>query len=201
MNKHIILKLSAVFFSVYINSTQAASISVDMVPGVGTDPSRTVSLGSVFDVDILINDVTDFAGFEFDLGFDPLILAANSIDSGTIFGADTFPLTGFINANSISFAETTLALPPGLDISVPTLLATIHFNAIGAGTSNLDLRNTVLSDSAGEPITPVTENDGQLTSQAPVTRAPEPSLVFMLGLGLLGLIGIKRKAAIFSLFA
>jgi hypothetical protein len=201
MNRQILFKLIAMLVSVYINNAQAASLSVDMVPGPGIDSSRIVSLGSAFDVDILINDVTDFAGFEFDLGFDPLILAASSIDSGNIFGADTFPLSGLINADSISFAETTLALPPGLDISVPTLLATIHFNAIGSGTSNLDLRNTILSDSAGEPITPITENDGQLTAQAPVTTAPEPSSVLLLCLGLLSLISIKRKTKVFSVTA
>lgn len=215
MNKQITLKLIAVFFSVYINSAQAASISVDMVPGGVINGSLTIPFtppppDPTFD--ILINDVADLAGFQFNLGFDPSILNISSIDSGNIFGADTavfLSISDFNNiTGSISFSETSLALSglniPSLNMLGPAILATIHFQAIGIGTSSLDLNNTVLSDSASPPneITPVTENDGQVTFQAPpVIQAPEPSLVLLSGLGLLSLISIQRKAKIFSVTA
>lgn len=203
MNRQIIFKLIAVFFvSIYMNSAQAGSISVDTNPGGVIDPSRSVSIGSFFDVNILVDNVSDFAGFQFELGFDPLVLAANGIVSGDIFGADTVSIDSSFNADPISFSETTLALS-GLNITVPTILATIHFQAIGAGTASiLDLKNSLLLDSLGDPIASVTENDGLITSsQASVKPVPEASLVLLLSLALLSLIGTKRKATLFSVAA
>lgn len=186
MNKQIIFKLIAVIISVYINSAQATSISVD------TNPVGPTS----WDVNILIDNVTDFAGFQFELEFNPLVLAASGIDSGTIFGADTVPVNSSFNANPISFAETTLG--SGLDIPGSSILATIHFQAIGSGTSVLNLKNSLLINSTGDPIASVTENDGQITFQA---TAPEPSLVLLVGVGLLSLISVKSKTKIFPVTA
>lgn len=190
MNKQII-KFFAVIFAIYLNSAQAATLSVDMVPGANVDGSLTTTAGSFFDVNVLINDAQDLAGFQFELGFDSSILQAASIVSGNIFGADTFSIDSTINADTINFSELSMALV-GNNVSTATLLATITFQAVGAGISVLDLNqiNSILSDSIGDPISPVSINNGELISVAAV---PVPGVIWLYGSGLIGLIGMAKR--------
>jgi len=189
--KKILLGLFALFISLNSSSALSASISVDMISGGTIDNSLSLSSGSTFDVDIVINDVIDIAGFEFILGFDSTVLSATSITSGDIFGLDTFLIDDTINANSVSFSETTFAFF-GLDINTQTVLATISFDAIAAGTSDLLLSNIFLSDSFAFEITPVTIADANITIPGTST-IPEPSVLWLLFFGLIGGIAINRK--------
>ena len=165
--------------------SQAVTVSVDAIPGLpGIENSVDVTSGSSFEIDVLIQDVTDLAGFQFDLTFDPAILAATAITSGDIFGMDGFLITSTIGAGTLSFAEVSVGL--GLDIgATPDPLATIAFDALAAGTSALTLGNLVLSDSFAMDITPVIVVDGQ----AMVTAAPLPGTLALLLAGLVGIRG------------
>lgn len=189
MNKQII-KFLAIIFAVYLNSAHAATLSVDMVPGANVDGSLTTTTGSTFDVNILVNDVQDLAGFQFELGFDSAILQAASIVSGNLFGADTFSIDSTTNAGSISFSEISLAMA-GNDVSTATLLATITFKAVGVGVSGLNLLNTLLSDSNGADISPVSLTHGELTSVAAV---PLPAAIWLFCPAIFGLFSIARRA-------
>jgi len=191
--KKILLGLLALLVSLNSSSAISASISVDMISSGTIDSSLSLSSGSSFDVDIVIDNVIDIAGFEFILGFDSTVLSATSITSGDIFGLDTFLLDDTITANSVSFSELTLDIF-GLDINLPTVLATISFDAIAAGTSDLLLSNIFLSDSLAFEITPVIIADGTITiTSTGTSTVPEPSVLWLLFFGLIGGVAINRK--------
>ncbi len=170
--------------------SQAALISVDGASGGAIDNNVGVTVGDSFAVDVLVQDVNDFAGFQFSFGFDPAILTATAVTSGNIFGLDTFPIDDTIGANFVSFSETTFALS-GLDIVGPSLLATISFDAIAAGVSALSLGNVIFSDSSGFNILPITINEAVATVSAPV-GVPEPASLFLLLTGLLLFVAMRR---------
>ncbi|MCP5150156.1 MAG: hypothetical protein H6983_10630 [Ectothiorhodospiraceae bacterium] len=174
-------------------AAQAATIAVDMVPGGAVQASRTLAPGDSFSLDIVVSDVADLAGFELALDFDPAILGATSLTSGLVFGPlDTFPLVASIGVGTLAFAEVSLA-PLGLDLVGPTVLATVSFDVLAAGTTALDLHDVLLSDSLAGAIGPVVEADGQLTAERPASTVDEPlPLALLAGGGLLGLVGRRR---------
>lgn len=172
----------------------AATLFVDTIPGGAIDQTLTKAPGDVFGVDILIENAADLAGFQFELAFDPSILSAGAVVSGGIFEPDTFPLDTTILPGSIRFAETTLLLT-GLDVVAPAVLATVQFTVSGVGVSVLDLRQTVLADSLGGPISPILETDGVLNSTAQPAPIPEPSVLSLMSLGLaLRFVGSRWRA-------
>lgn len=183
MKQKNIFTILPLIFSFFIGHADAVSLSVDMIQGGSINNSLSSTMGSSFNVDIILNDAVDFAGFEFDLEFNNSILNATSITSGNVFGLDTFLLEEQININSIGFSETTFAIT-GLDIFSPTVLATISFDIVGAGTDILTLSNVVLSDSFGFEISPVVLSNGSLTT--PSVPAPNILILIVLGLASMG---------------
>ena len=180
------LKIATITLLLGISNVQAATISVDMVPGGNRQDQLTIYDTPNFSVDILIEDVNDLAGFQFDLGFDGSLLLVDSITSGNFFGTDTWSLISDINSQTISFSETTFAT--GLDVSSPVVLATINFQAINPGTSGIVLSSVVLTDSLAATITPVTLQNGSV-SMAPV---PLPSAIFFFLPGIAWLLRSNR---------
>jgi hypothetical protein len=169
-------------------NSNAALLMIDTVPGGAVESSVLLAPGDSFNLDILINDVFDLAGFQFELMFDSSILTATSITSGDLFGLDTFLIDDSISAGLVSFAEVSLALF-GQDINANTKVASISFDVIGAGVTPLNFMNVVLSDSFGDEISAVQLSNAQLTSQ--VVQVPDPNpvpapasaLLLILGLG------------------
>ncbi|KJV07799.1 hypothetical protein VZ94_02170 [Methylocucumis oryzae] len=170
---------------------QAATLSVDMVPGAGIDSSLATTKGANFAVNIFINDVKDLAGFELELAFDNSVLAATSIVSAGLFGADTFLISDAISAGKISFAELSLAFS-GNDYASDTLLATVSFKVLAAGVSQIDLLNVLLSDANGDVIQPLTLHAGHVTA-TDIGIVPLPGVAWLFGSGLLGLARLARK--------
>ena len=176
----------SLLFGLGIGSSQAAQLSIDMISGSSIDSTLNTEFGESLSIDIIIDDTTDLAGFEFDLS--NFILSPTAITSGNIFGVNTFSLESQIDAHSIGFSETTLAFT-GIDINTPTVLATVSFDVVNSGVGTLDLSSVVLSDSLGREITPVSLSDGNI-SAVPV---PSAMLLMATGLSMLGLR--KTKAA------
>ncbi len=151
------------------------------VPILSIDPPTTiVGPGETFSLDVAIRDVTDLYAFQFDLGFDPAILAATSVNEGPFLpsGGLTSFIPGTINntAGSITFTLDTLLGPvPGVTGS--GILASATFDALSFGTSHLSLTNVLFFDS-GFSVISFTTQDGL------VSVVPEPATLILLGSGL-----------------
>lgn len=171
-------------------TARSATVTVDAVPGGGIDANGVVAAGATFSVNVLIGDVLDLAGFQFDLAFDATRIEATGIVSGGLFDPDTFLIADTVNAGSVTFAETTVGT--GLDIAAPALLATIEFRALAAGSSLLALSGVLLSDSVADPIDPVTLV-GASIAVSPAS-APIPATIALWSIGCLAL-GLSRRRA------
>src|SRR5437867_11035043 len=112
-------------------------------PIVTIDPSSlNVPAGQTFSVDVSISNVTDLFAFQFDLGFNPAIIAADGVTEGSFLatGGSTFFIAGTIDnvGGSVSSnADTLLTALSG--VSGSGTLATFELTAVGAGSSSLDV--------------------------------------------------------------
>ncbi len=70
------------------------------------------------------------------------------------------------------------------------MLATLLFDAIGAGQSPLTFTVSALGDAGGNPLTA----DVVGTAVVDVTKIPEPSTLLLLGSGLLAFVSRRRLA-------
>ena len=75
----------------------------------------TTSVGDVFTLDVLVTDVLDLYGFEFNLAFDPGVVRVNDTFAGSFLalGGATFFIPGLIDnaAGTVSFVADTLIGP------------------------------------------------------------------------------------------
>ena len=145
----------------------------------------TVSPGQTFTLDVSVSGAVDLYGYQFDVGFDPLILAANSVSEGPFLqgaGATVF-FPGSIDnvGGTISFNAASLTgLVPGA--TGTGTLATLSFTSLGAGSSSVGLFNVLAFDSFGEGIELATSG-----GTVNVSGVPEPGSALLLSLGLLAL--------------
>ena len=165
------------------------------LPTVSVSSPGLVDAGTSFSVDIMISDVDPLEplnGFELDLIFDGSVLTATSVVDGGFLLAPTFVVQNSIGAVSVEFAEVTL-LPFGA--SGAGTLATITFDAILPGFSDLDLTNVVLAAPFGVEISLAEVRDGSVTVRDSVNAIPEPSgmLLSAIGLSIVG-VRIRRRA-------
>ena len=169
---------------------QALSFSVD---------SATVNVNDIFSIDVRVADATNLESWQFDLGYNPALLQAQLVTEGPFlasFGTTLFPPTVFSpgiidNTTGLVFGVTNAFadLPP-----LPTgsgVLATIQFKGLASGTSPLTLSNTFLNFSdSGFTLAngSVCVNGGSNCGGA----VPEPSSLWLLGLGGLVFWGVTR---------
>ena len=166
---------------------QALSFSVD---------SATVNVGDTFSIAVSITDAVNLTNYQFDLRFNAAILQANSVTEGSFFatGDPTLFVVALIDNGDglISGVSNSLSL---FDFPAPSgtgQLATIEFTALDSGLSPLDLSDTFLNLS-GSGFTVANGSvcvNGGTTTCAPAV--PEPSSLWLLGLGGLVFWGVTR---------
>ena len=144
-----------------INIVEAQTVSIEV--------GQTVSKGSTFSAAINVEDVTDLAGFQLDILFDPGILETVQIEEGTLLSdvgstywsePDIDNTTGMITG--VACARTGAGGADGSD-----KIVIITFKAIDVGEGYVKLRNVMLSNSKGQSI-PATSLDATVT----VTQYP-----------------------------
>jgi hypothetical protein len=152
----------------------AAESSVSVLP-----QTIDASQGDVFAIDIVVDPTgASVYGAQYELHFDKNILKATSQNKGTLLSrddTDTIEVMNNINntIGRIDYGETRIGDPEAVGgVSEEGVLASITFEAIGTGTSDLQLDAT-LSDSRAERIE-VTVNSGTCTivgaGQIPVSE-------------------------------
>ncbi len=189
-----LLRLVAVIAGVFLVSVFSSPIIADTVLTV-VPTSSSVSTGDTFAVDVNIAQVTDLYDFEFDLTFNPAVLqATTTVIEGAFLssGGSTFFIPGTIDntAGTITFNANTL-LTTISGVSGSGTIVEFDFTALANGTSSLDFASIILQDSAGA-VLDYSANSGSVTVEGS-TAVPEPSVLMLLGAGLLSLgLTLKR---------
>ncbi len=168
---------------------------------LSVDPTtQTTSAGSVVTVDVDISNVSDLYGYQFDLTFNPSVLRAVSSSEGSLLpsGGSTFFISGAndnLHGTVSATADTLLTAING--VSGSGELAVFTFDAIGTGTSALDIQNETLLDS-GLNIISDTTTAGSVTVSSGRLAAPEidpatATSAFALLLGALAILRAPRS--------
>jgi hypothetical protein len=120
--------------------------------------------GALFDIDVVIEGVANISGFQADLLYDPSVLKVNAIDYGFLlsstgsgvldFGSDTPDTDGEVLLSAAMFNLLSIIGADGDGV-----LARVSLQAIGPGTSPLDIADVKLSDPDGNSILPVDGNN------------------------------------------
>jgi hypothetical protein len=162
------------------------------LPTITIKPSESrLTVGERLDVAVGITGVEDWWVHRMLFSFDPQVLQASGVDTGTLFGSDSIGSSSvFIDnqAGTVSLiASSVTGSPFHLDGS--GTLATFHLRASGAGTSSLGLDNVQLFDLNRNPI-PLNDIVAQTVTVSPV---PEPAGAALLLAGSALLYAWRRK--------
>ena len=182
-------KLTVLIFLLSVASAFGGTLSV-------SPNFQSIAAGQSFTLDVRIDGISDLYAWQVDLGFDPTLIRADSVDEGPFLislGSTTFFLAGDIDniGGTVSFnANTIIGNDPG--VTGGGVLATFHFTALSAGLSSITLFNETLLDSFTQGISvDLTAGSVEVTdAQAP--GVPEPSTIVFGGLGLLVLACVRR---------
>ena len=180
----------AAFIVLTASSAYSANI-LYFAPATGT-----VGIGNTVTLQVKIDSVTNFAGYQFDLLFNNSLFSSTNIADGTIFtggGNSDFFIPGTVSGGTISGTGNSLFGASGVN-STNGLLASFSFLAQAPGVGNFSFDLIDLIDSNGNQITPGTPGTAQIT----VTSAtPEPATWTLLSAGIVvgGLLRRRNRPA------
>lgn len=143
----------------------------------------SASQGDVFSIDIIMDPAgSEIYGAQYELHFDTNMLKATLQNQGTFLGHDDTDTIEVINnidnaIGRIDYGEFRIGDPDAVGgASEKGVLASITFEVIGSGTSELKLEAT-LSDSSAQEINAVVNNgmcnvEGESAGNAPTSTTP-----------------------------
>lgn len=145
-------------------------------------PSAQVGVGSLQVIELRIENVTNLAGADVQVQFNPVVLQVQDADpgkDGIQIEPGNFPAPDFVAANVVSntvglLQYAAVQIPPTQPVSGSGLLARITFQAVAAGTGDLIFARSDLASGEAQPIG-VTRQSGQIVVGGPgpiVTPTP-----------------------------
>ena len=148
--------------------TKGETISVDvttspLAPTMSTD-SRDVAPGDTFTIDVMVDPAGNSVySAQYDLTFDPTILQVVDQEKGDFLtqdGKNSIEVKNTFNntTGKLEYGETRMGVTSG--VAGSGVLATITFEAVGAGSMDLELSNVILGDTSAQSISGVVLNDG-----------------------------------------
>ena len=163
--------------------SHSATISIQPVP-------TNVNFGQTFSVNVVMSGVADLFAYQFDLGFDPSVVAATGITEGAFLssGGATFFLSGVVDNIGGTISNTADSLVgPVSGVSGSGVVATASFTAVGPGATSINLLSMSLLDSTLSDISATVQN-GDVT----VSAVPEPSTELLCVAGVALLLAVRR---------
>jgi len=132
-------------------------VAASPTPTLYVDPPNIVDLTMVppatFSVNVVVKDVTDLAGFQFNLTYKTTVLTATGISLGPFFPPGSWqPAKAIDDTKGLVTNIVFLPLGSKEGLSGSGIVATIKFTVEGSGVSLLDLENTKLGDTTGQHI-------------------------------------------------
>ena len=117
-----------------------------------------IAVGERLNVDIQIADAQGVVGYEVTVGFDPTVLRYIGGGNADYLPEGAFALTPVVFNDAVYIAATSII---GAASDSEGKLATLTFEVVAAKASTLQLRDVILSDSAGMPLS-VATRDGRI---------------------------------------
>jgi len=161
--------------------------------------TQDVPLGSPATVDLVISGLGNYTSpslgvFDLDILYDPTILSFSSYTLGPYLGEAWDLSWGEVMPGDVNLAELSLLLPDELNSLQPSsfTLASLTFDTLSLGTSNLELSIYALGDEWGDPFPLIATESGNVN----VTSVPEPATLTYLLIAS-GLAGIGYAKNIF----
>ena len=140
--------------------------------GVGYAFSKTpIHTGDTFTLDILAENITDFAGWQFDIVFDSTILEAINVSEGDFLktdGGTTFFQGGSIDNAAGKIGGLNAARLSTQGVNGTGVLLQVRFKAKSAGETELALRNFEFAASTGDSI-PAGPHEIRITIEGQLT--------------------------------
>jgi hypothetical protein len=174
-----------------------ASTQAWAAPILSFSTGPAAQVGSTVTYNIAIDDIADLYSYQFSINYDARYLRALNVTEGAFLGTAGSTVSGVLGMDTgfIDFVYGSLLGPiPGASGS--GLLASITFEAIGAGTSALSFADAIFLDSVGDDITGLTALSGQgvvLADPGGPVDVPEPASVLLFGAGLAGAAALRRR--------
>ena len=175
-----------------------ASTQAWAAPILSFSTGPAAQVGSTVTYNIAIDDIADLYAYQFSINYDARYLRALNVTEGAFLGTAGSTVSGVIGMDTglIDFVYGSL-LGPTPGASGSGLLASITFEAIGAGTSALSFADVIFLDSVGDDIAGLTALSGQgvvLADPGGPVDVPEPASVLLFGAGLVGAAALRRRS-------
>ena len=134
---------------------EQAVIIKDLVSlGFSSLPSDSILLGDGFKLDVLVEDIANFAGYSLEIAFSPRVLQVDSVtEGGFLKGSGGFFFHGGTIDNDSGRVTSISALSLGTDgVDGTGVLLSVNFEAKAAGEGTLELRDVALTAVDGTRI-------------------------------------------------
>lgn len=175
-----------------------ASTQAWAAPILSFSTGPAAQVGSTVTYNIAIDDIADLYAYQFSINYDARYLRALNVTEGAFLGTAGSTVSGVLGMDTglIDFVYGSL-LGPTPGASGSGLLASITFEAIGAGTSALSFADVIFLDSVGDDIAGLSALSGQgivLAEPGGPVDVPEPASVLLFGAGLAGAAALRRRS-------
>lgn len=181
-----------VVFLLVIGMASGSALAMNVVMLNIDPPAQNYFIGDIITADLKISGLQneDLGLFNLNLSYDDSILSYDSYTLGTGLGNGVMDISladNFLTAGIINLAGYVADTSPQDD---EVILATLNFIGTGAGISELSIVDSIMYSDSGSPLSLyASPNPGFVN----VNHAPVPAAAWLLGSGLLGLVGIRSR--------